>query len=499
MLLEIALAIGIGTGIAVLTGTSVLTRVRRRPAVSQPQACESAFILAGGRVTDAADDIKAQFGSGVLDGASWSDLRSLFVPQFTDLPRQLPSDPFESVARDDPETRLCISKEGAVTRVALKSNPLGPAEQHRLRIENAVLRRCATAMDQAPYPMWEVNGRNTVVWTNAAYDRLCKRFGADQVLGAPLAPPPAAESPPRRDRIALTDRDGTKHWYDVTRRYTDGTWFCTADSVDALITAEEAQRNFVQTLAKTFAHLSTGLAVFDRDRRLVLFNPALLDLSRLPAEFLSSRPDLLSFFDHMREMRMMPEPKNYTTWREALHDVVTAAADDRYSETWTLPCGLTYRITGRPHPDGAIAFMIEDISAEITLTRRFRAELEMTQSIMDTLDEGIAVFNHLGVMTFCNGPYRGLWNFAEDDAFSETTVMAATRDWSAQCQATPIWSDIRDFVLHSRKRASWDATVVKKDGQRLLCRVDPAPTGATVVRFADAVAQPAPSGVTEPA
>ena len=45
------------------------------------------------------------------------------------------------------------------------------------------------------------------------------------------------------------------------------------------IRAEQQLRDFMQTLTNTFSHLTTGLAVFDRDKRLALFNPALTDLT----------------------------------------------------------------------------------------------------------------------------------------------------------------------------------------------------------------------------
>ncbi|MDQ7070109.1 MAG: hypothetical protein Q9M48_05105 [Rhodobacterales bacterium] len=51
---------------------------------------------------------------------------------------------------------------------------------------------------------------------------------------------------------------------------------------------------------------------------------------------LSIRPNLLSFFDRLRDNRMMPEPKNYSSWREQIADLVAAATDGRYFETWTL-------------------------------------------------------------------------------------------------------------------------------------------------------------------
>ncbi|MAJ04508.1 MAG: hypothetical protein CMH03_07285, partial [Marinovum sp.] len=49
------------------------------------------------------------------------------------------------------------------------------------------------------------------------------------------------------------------------------------------------------TLGKTFAEMSVGLAVFDQNHRLVLFNPALIDLTLLGADFLSERPILIHF------------------------------------------------------------------------------------------------------------------------------------------------------------------------------------------------------------
>jgi PAS domain-containing protein len=122
---------------------------------------------------------------------------------------------------------------------------------------------------------------------------------------------------------------------------------------DRLVRTEVSLRNFRQTLTKTFAHLPIGLAIFDRDRQLALFNPALLDLTALPADFLSSRPTLFAFLDAMRDRNMIPEPKDYRSWRRQMADLEKAAASGRYEETWILPSGQTYRVIGRPHPDGA--------------------------------------------------------------------------------------------------------------------------------------------------
>ena len=87
--------------------------------------------------------------------------------------------------------------------------------------------------------------------------------------------------------------------------------------MDGEIRAEAARREFMQTMSKTFAQLSTGLAIFDRKRALIHFNPALLDITGLDFETLSLKPDLASFLDTLRGKGFLPEPKNYhcaTNW-----------------------------------------------------------------------------------------------------------------------------------------------------------------------------------------
>jgi PAS domain-containing protein len=106
--------------------------------------------------------------------------------------------------------------------------------------------------------------------------------------------------------MALRAATGKKNWYEVTRTEQHGVLCYQADCITALVHAEKAQRNFVQALTKTFAQLSIGLAIFDRNGQLALFNPALAELTGLRAEFLSGRPTVQTFLDRLRETRKMP-------------------------------------------------------------------------------------------------------------------------------------------------------------------------------------------------
>jgi hypothetical protein len=135
----------------------------------------------------------------------------------------------------------------------------------------------------------------------------------------------------------------------------------------------------VQAFTKTFAEMPVGLAIFDQQRRLVLFNPALTDLTSLVLvfafefefEFVSERPSLFEFFNRLRENWVVPEPKNSAAWRAQLSELVASSNDGAYCATWSLVNGLTYQVRGRPHFDGALAFLFEVISAKISVAKKF--------------------------------------------------------------------------------------------------------------------------------
>ncbi|WP_425097812.1 PAS-domain containing protein [Tropicibacter sp. S64] len=483
----LALTIGILTGVALFLlgwmAFGILIRRLSSPARSTLTPV-SVFLFDGsGRLMDTTPDVRDVVHAPLNDGFTWADLYRIFRPRFPDLPKDLPDREIVLVSEDLAATEMLIAPEGSLVRVTLRSDPVSPAMQHQYIVQSEELEMLTSAFNVAPNPIWATDPDGTVIWNNAAFDKLNLVARQDQGAEPLISVTHSVDTWQESRRTQIEQIDGSTRWFEVTSRRTHDHVLHFATDIDTLIEAELAQRNFVQTLAKTFAHLPIGLAVFDRERRLVLFNPALVDLTRLPMDFLSARPNMLSFFDLMRENRMMPEPKNYASWREQLTDVVAAARDDRYCETWSLASGLTYKITGRPHPDGAIAFLLEDISAEISLTRRFRSELELTQSVIDCFPEAVAVFSRLGVLTFCNTAYRQLWDCDPDSSFNETTITDATDTWQKGCKESDIWPGLRDYVTTMQDRSPWSRDLRLRDGRDMRFSVEPVSAGATMVRF----------------
>lgn len=282
-----------------------------------------------------------------------------------------------------------------------------------MRQELEVLRR---TMDHSPMLAWRQDLQGNVTWANSAYLQMAEEVFAGETLwplpqlidlSTQLAPTSATNPAAHRAQVR---GDRQARWYECYLHEVADQVVAIALPADAAVRAERSLREFVQTLTKTFADLPTGLAIFDRDRKLQLFNPALIDLTGLATGFLTARPTLFAFLDRLREARMVPEPKDYRSWREQMNSLEAAASSGRHVETWSLPGGQTYRVTGRPHPDGAVAFLFEDITSEISLTRKFRADLSLGADVLDGLDDAIVVFAVNGEVIMSNRGYAGLWD-----------------------------------------------------------------------------------------
>lgn len=415
----------------------------------------------------------------------WDDMRDGLLARFPDFPNGPGTGPqgqatFHAMDDDGPE-QVQIKWRGSLCWVSLlhrNEKIIAPSES-ALQDELQALRR---VRDCARNPVWQEDSSGNISWYNKAYEALHR-----QVHGVAVDPQRSlfddcdAKLP---HRVSLSTGVGERpDWYHLSAVPADGVTVYHATCINAVAQAEEAQRNFVQTLAKTFAHLSIGLAIFDRDSRLTIFNPALIDLTGLPAHFLSAQPTMLSFFDQLRENRGMPEPKNYHTWREEIAGVIAAATDGRYQETWTLESGQTYSVKGRPHPDGATAFLIEDISAEMTLTRNFRAELEQGQLLLDTVEEAMVVFSPTGVLTFSNDAYRRMWDVDPDASFADIMIRDSIVVWKQRFGPSRVWKSISEFVTDFTDRQPWNIEVSAVDGAPLICHLLPLPSGSTLVQF----------------
>ncbi|GGE06656.1 PAS fold [Gemmobacter megaterium] len=476
-----------------LAATALAERRRKqaRTGVFGDQQSGAVLLFDGDTLLDATSAGRALLAASRSRGTAWQRFMAWAAPRFPGVDQKLAELPDlgrVSLTSAGAEGLTLIAEwRSGVRRIAVLEPHLDSRgllmDSLAQRAQDEELEALRQITDEAPLPLWREDAAGTITWANRAYVALAmQQAPEDTPVGWPL---------PRLIEIAADGRkalpasgDGAPTWFDCTiSPQPNGGRIVFALPADAAAQAEQALGSFVQTLSKTFAHLPIGLAIFDRQRKLQLFNPALTDLSGLPVDFLSARPGLFAFLDAMRERGMIPEPKDYKSWRLQMAALEESAASGQHEETWALPSGLTYRVIGRPHPEGALALLFQDISDEITRARRMRADLELGQSVIDATDEAIAVFSSAGQLVMSNVAYARLWAHDPSEMLTDQSLAGLAALWRTACAPSHFWSLAESYAASAGPREPWVSQARLNDGRSLRCRLAPLAGGATLVGF----------------
>ncbi|KCV82556.1 PAS/PAC sensor domain-containing protein [Actibacterium atlanticum] len=482
------------TAMAVIMMVSYLPMLPRRligPSVSQRHD-DTAFLFDDDRLLDATPRARNLLMQGPEGMGDWSKLTSLLAPRFPGLGQKMASlseQGYIEIEEHGGSGLLCAQWLGGTARITLQDGlgdadhaAIDPSSFSAMQAELDTLREIVSQM---PTLAWQQDASGAITWANKAYLQLAEIVqGQEDVLVWPLPRLFDAhidDISPRRQSVNIAGED--IQWFDCMGVTQKGSTLYFAAPADAAVNAETSLQNFVQTLTKTFAGLPTGLAIFNRSRNLVMFNPALVDLCMLEPQFLTSRPSLFMFLDQLREKQMIPEPKDYKSWRQKMTSLEQDAVNGVYEETWSLPSGQTFRVTGRPHPDGAVAFLIEDISSEVSLTRHFRAELETGQAVIDSFDDALAVFSPAGVLTMSNAAYAQLWGSDPALSLCEISLRDAVQLWSSQCDSADCLNHLQDGIPNKAATDPELGKVTLNDGRVFCVQFKPIAAGASMITF----------------
>lgn len=383
---------------------------------------------------------------------------------------------------------------GLPVRISLSWNDEGSADvridRFCLRAQEEEIVRLRQMSETLRMPVWITDRKGVVIWANTAYLAILAAAAGRAVedltwpldnLGDRLR---GAGGAGGAQRLELPGHQGTSaRWFVLETAEIEGGLLHVAAPADALVRAERSRDELMQTLAKTFAELPFGLAVFDRQRRLVLFNPALTDLTGIGPDFLLAQPTLFAFFDRLREGRMIPEPRDYHGWRQAIADIEKAATEGSYDQTWNLPSGVTYRVSARPHPDGALALWFEDVSADVTMARRFRSEMQTCLEVVEEMGIAVAVFSPAGRLTLSNSAFAALWGSAAEARLTTVDITEMSAQWQDMSEPTTAWADLVHFARDPGHPPPWHGAARLLNGQSVTLRAARLGSGATMVEF----------------
>jgi len=341
--------------------------------------------------------------------------------------------------------------------------------------------------------IWHRDEDGPVKWSAGKVSAATGVLGPDDVLpilnSRPLRLSTGSnpDLPLARARLEVLPKEGNeKISLEVIKwREPDGRRIGFAVDASVAAAAEKTLTRFVQTMTETFAHLKVGLAIFDKNQTLALYNPALVRMWQIDPVRLAGQPSLRQIIDTLRSGRRIPDVPDYHDWRERLLKLFDNPEAIDYEELWHLSDGSSINVLARPHPHGSIAFIFDGVSERMQLEQRYRHSIDLRRVTLNRLDEGLAVFGPDGMLQFVNTAFHDIWG--TDPEALDTPAHA--RDVIALCQGLTVEADVWDRLLslvasdHSSR--AWSARLTMGSGRILSARFATLPDGATMAVFAD--------------
>jgi PAS domain-containing protein len=282
-----------------LYAMSALERRRRRdPSIFEAPATSVVFLFEDDDLVDATAAARQLLSVTPRDGSPWNRLLQALLPRFPSLGEEmsrLVDAGTVSLTSLDGHARLDAEWRQGLARISLtdieRSISEFAVDGHALAALEGELEVLRGITDRVPYLTWKESADGEITWANAAYLDMADQSGPV----TPLKPWPPRVLFPRHEpgtdksqsRVAVR-LPGDRHesWFEMMTLDAGDGALRLALPADAMVRAEATQQSFEQPLTKTFANLTVGLVIFDRTRKLALFNPALADLTGLGTEFL---------------------------------------------------------------------------------------------------------------------------------------------------------------------------------------------------------------------
>jgi signal transduction histidine kinase len=355
--------------------------------------------------------------------------------------------------------------------------------------ETEMLRGFAAA---APWPIWAKRAAGGLMFANAAYARATEAVNVADAVQRDLE---LLDSGDRNDMArALNDNSaftarlpivvrGERRFYDVhALKVSGGSAGIAIDASeatalrDALVRMAEAHR-------RTLDQLSSGVAVFDGQRRLAFYNDSYRRLWDLDRAFLDGNPDDSSVLDRLRAARKLQEQPDFRAWKAKLHEAYRAVEPEK--DRWYLPDGRAISVVTTPNPEGGVTYLFDDVTESLELARQYDGLINVQRETLDNLAEAVAVFGSNGRAQLFNPAFAKMWKLSAE-ALQEQPHIETVEAWCRPLfDDAATWQTLREAITGIENRVAVPLKLERKDGSVLDCMTMPLPDGATMLTFQD--------------
>jgi signal transduction histidine kinase len=378
-----------------------------------------------------------------------------------------------------------IRELGGLRRELAESN----LRYRTLAEETELLRDFAAA---APWPIWAKSIEGNLRYANAAYVRATEGANVADTIHRGLEllenDQRAEMSRVLNDNATFSARlpivvGGERRIYDVqTLKLSAGSAGIAIDASEATA-LQDAMERMAEAHRRTLDQLSSGVAVFDGQRRLAFYNESYRRLWGLDQAFLDSNPDDSSVLDRLRAARKLPEQPDFRVWKAKLHEAYRAVEPANYS--WFLPDGRALSVVTTPNLEGGVTYLFDNVTESLDLARRFDRLTRVQHETLDNLAEAVAVFGSNGRVELFNPAFEKMWKLSAE-ALKEQPHIEAVEAWCKPLfDDTLTWRALREAITGIENRAQVALKLERKDGSVLDCMTMPLPDGATMLTFQD--------------
>jgi signal transduction histidine kinase len=346
--------------------------------------------------------------------------------------------------------------------------------------------------DTAPWPIWTKQANGGLAYANSAYARATEAASSADVIDRKLELLDSSDRSEMERALRASESfnarlpivvGGARRIYDVRAVNVAG------GSVGIAIDASEAEAlssalvRMAEAHRRTLDQLSSGVAVFDGQRRLAFYNDSYRRLWDLDPAFLDGHPDDSSVLDRLRAARKLPEQPDFRAWKAKLHEAYRAV--ETAKDTWYLPDGRALGIVTTPNPEGGVTYLFDDVTESLDLARRFDGLIRVQRETLDSLTEGVAVFGSNGRAQLFNPAFAKMWKLSPEALRDEPHIDTVETWCRALFDDIRAWRTIREAITGIENRVDVSLKLERKDGSVLDCMSCPLPDGATMLTFQD--------------
>jgi signal transduction histidine kinase len=367
-------------------------------------------------------------------------------------------------------------------------------ENHNRLIEEIGALRAM--LDAIPNPAWTRDANGRIVWVNAAY---ASAVEAKDAIDATARSLELFDRATREESLSSLHAGeifrrrspaiaaGERRMYDVVEVPSVGGAAGMASDLSKIVTLQSEAERQAASHARTLDQLSTGVAIFDRAKRLVFHNAAYRQIWALDPVLLDQQPTDDEILDRLRAKRQLPEQADFRSWKAQL--LAAYQAIDPVEQIWHLPDGRTLRAVTTPNPQGGVTYLFDDATQRFNLESQFNALIRVQGETLDTLKEGVAVFGMDGRLKLSNPAFVELWRLDPEKIARRPHIDEIARLCSTFLEDTSLWSALRDVIVGMPDvRAGYERRIERNDGVIVDCAAMPLPDGATLITFLDVTA-----------